>query len=183
MKKAKAKSKARAASKAKARPAGVTPVPETHHTITAGICVNGGAQAIEFYKKAFGAKVKFRMDMPDGKIGHAELQIGDSRLMLGDEFPEMGFRAPSATGGSPVHFFLYVPDVDAAWKRAVAAGCTVKQPVTLMFWGDRCGKVSDPFGHQWTLASRVEFVSPAECIRRAQKAMPAPKPQPEPVGT
>ncbi len=179
MKKTKAKS--RSAATKKARPAKVSPIPETHRTITPGICVNGGAKAIEFYQKAFGAKVKFRMDMPDGKIGHAELQIGDSLIMLGDECAEMGFRAPSADAGSPVHFYLYVPDVDASWKRALAAGCTVKQPLNLMFWGDRVGKVSDPFGHQWSIASRVEIVSIAECLRRAEKAMA--KPQPEPVAT
>src|SRR5688572_22795931 len=124
MKRKSVKPKARA----KARPAKVTPIPETHRTLTPSLCVNGGARAIEFYKKAFGAEVKFRMDMPDGKIGHAELRIGDSLFMLGDEYPDMGFRAPQPEAGTSVHFYVYVPDVNAAWKRAVAAGAEVKMP-------------------------------------------------------
>ena len=174
--KAKSKAKSKPAAKTKSSPAKVTPIPETHRTLTPSICVNGGAKAIEFYQKAFGAKVKFRMDAPDGKIAHAELQIGNSLVMLGDEFPDMGFQAPQPGVGMPVHFYLYVENVDAAWKRAVAAGATVKMPVQLMFWGDRVGKVSDPFGHQWSMASRVEIVSPEECMRRAEKMMPKPEP-------
>jgi PhnB protein len=166
--------RAKAKTKAKPRPAKVTPIPETHRTLTPSLCVDGGARAIEFYKKAFGAQVKFRLDMPDGKLGHAELKIGDSLFMLGDEYPDMGFRAPQPETGTPVHFYVYVTDVDAAFNRAVAAGATVKMPLTVMFWGDRVGKVGDPFGHQWSLASRVEIVSPKECLRRAQQMTPEP---------
>jgi uncharacterized glyoxalase superfamily protein PhnB len=170
--KAKSKARVRPAAKAKARPAKIEPVPKGYHTITPVLTVSNGAQAIEFYKKAFGAQELFRMTGPDGRsIAHSELKIGDSTFMLGDEAPERGCRSPQSLSGTPVSFYLYVPDVDAAWKRAVSAGCTVTMPLSGMFWGDRCGQVSDPYGHRWTVASHVEDVSPEEVELRAAKAM------------
>lgn len=147
----------------------VKPIPDGYHTLTAYISIRGAAQAIQFYKDAFGAEELFRMPMPDGKIGHAELQIGDSRLMLADEFPDMPdavTQSPSALGGSTFGFNVYVPDVDARFKRAVDAGAKVKRPVKDQFYGDRSGTVEDPFGHIWTLSTHVEEVSPEELARR-----------------
>jgi len=180
--KAKAKAKARPAAKAKARPAKVEPVPKGYHTITPVLTVSNGAQAIEFYKKAFGAVELFRMTGPDGRsIAHAELKIGDSTFMLGDEAPERGARSPQSLNGTPVAFYLYVPDVDGAWQRAVSGGCTVTMPLSGMFWGDRCGQVTDLYGHRWTIASHVEDVSPEEVELRAAKAMAQPKNEPVPT--
>jgi len=149
----------------------VKPVPDGYHTLTPYIVVDGAADAIAFYQKAFGAREVYRMPGPGGKVMHAELQIGDSRLMLSDEFPEMGGRAPKAFGGSPTNVLMYVPDVDATFARAVEAGASADMPVTTMFWGDRYGKVKDPFGHVWQLATHVEDVSPEEMGRRAAAAM------------
>ncbi|HJW08476.1 MAG TPA: VOC family protein, partial [Holophagaceae bacterium] len=129
--------------------------------------VQGAGAALDFYAKAFGAKVLFRMDQPDGRVGHAELQIGDSRLMLADEAPEMGAQAPVTLGGTPVSLLLYVPDVDARFGQAVAAGAKVTRPLEDKFYGDRMGSLEDPFGHQWHLASHVEDVDPEELQRRA----------------
>jgi PhnB protein len=142
------------------------PVPNGHHTVTPYVVVSDGAAAIAFYSKAFGATELYRMDGPDGKIMHAEMLIGDSPVMLSDEFPEMGAKSPKAYQGSPVHLFLYVPDVDAWFKRAVDAGATVAAPVQDMFWGDRFGQVTDPFGHTWQIAMHVEDVSPEEMQKR-----------------
>jgi PhnB protein len=145
------------------------PVPEGYHTVTPYLTVRGAADAIEFYKRAFGAREKERMRGADGKtIVHAELTIGDSVVMLSDEFPGMGSRAPQSLGGSTGYLFLYVPDVDAAFKRAVDAGATVAMPLTDMFWGDRFGKVADPFGHVWGMATHKEDVAPDEMARRQQ---------------
>jgi PhnB protein len=147
----------------------VKAVPAGYHTITPYIVVQGGAAAIEFYKKAFGAEEIYRMDMPDGRLGHAELQIGDSRLMLSDEMPEMPdavARTPKTLGGTTFGFNVYLEDVDSRFERAVAAGAKVRRPLTNQFYGDRSGTVEDPFGHLWTLASRVEDVSPEEMKRR-----------------
>ena len=126
------------------------------------------ARAIEFYKKAFGAIELMRMTQQDGRIGHAEIKIGDSPIMLADEFPEMGARSPEALGGSPVSVLLYVQDVDAVFNQAVAAGAKVTRPVKDQFYGDRSGGVTDPFGHQWHIATHKEDVTPEEMKRRQE---------------
>ena len=149
----------------------VKPIPEGYHTITPYLIVKDGPRAIEFYKKAFGAQELFRMPGPDGNIAHAELQIGNSRFMLGTESPQMGSRSPETLKGTPVGLFLYLEDVDTAYKRAVDAGAKAQQPPQDMFWGDRYGKVADPFGHEWQLATHKEDVTPEEVGRRAQAAM------------
>jgi PhnB protein len=148
----------------------VNPIPEGFHTATPYLIVKGAARAIEFYKKAFGATELMRMTQPDGRIGHAEIKIGDSPIMLADEFPEMGSRSPESLGGSPVSVLLYVQDVDAVFKQAVAAGAKVTRPVKDQFYGDRSGGVTDPFGHQWYVATHKEDVSPEEMHRRASAA-------------
>jgi uncharacterized glyoxalase superfamily protein PhnB len=140
----------------------VKPVPEGSHTITPNIAVNDAARALDFYQKAFGAEEVMRMPGPGGKIMHAEVRIGDSRLMLADEMPEMGSKGPKAYGGTPVSFYVYVSNVDAAWKRAVGAGAKVLMPLEDMFWGDRTGRLEDPFGHIWVLAQHVKDVTSAE---------------------
>jgi len=151
--------------------ANVKPVPDGYHTLTPYIVVDGAADAIAFYQKAFGAEEIYRMPGPGGKVMHAEIQIGDSRLMLSDAIPEMGGRSPKSLGGSPASILIYVRDVDAAFARAVGAGATVDMPLMDMFWGDRYGKVKDPFGHLWQLATHVEDVSPEEMGKRAAAAM------------
>jgi PhnB protein len=147
------------------------PVPEGFHTLTPYLVIAGASRAIDFYKQAFGAKERFRMPGPDGRIMHAELQVGDSRLLLCDEMPEMGGRSPQTLKGSPVSLFLYVPDVDATFKQAVAAGAQEKAPVSDMFWGDRYAKLADPFGHKWSMATHIEDLSPKEMMRRSEEAM------------
>ena len=147
--------------------ADVKPVPEGTQTITPHLSVREAAKAIEFYQKAFGAQVLFVHKMPDGKVMHATLLIGDSRLMLADEFPGMGTPAPQTLGGSPVLLNLYVEDVDALFNQAVAAGAKVTMPLANQFWGDRYGQIVDPFGHSWALGSHVEDVAPEEMERRA----------------
>jgi PhnB protein len=147
----------------------VKAIPKGMHSVTPHLVCAGAADAIEFYKKAFGAEEIYRMDMPDGRLGHAELQIGDSRLMLSDEMPEMPdavARTPKTLGGTTFGFNVYLEDVDSRFERAVAAGAKVRRPLTNQFYGDRSGTVEDPFGHLWTLASRVEDVSPEEMKRR-----------------
>jgi len=151
----------------------VKPIPDGYHTITPYLTIRGAAQAIEFYKKAFGAEELSRMTAPDGRLGHAELRIGDSIFMLGDEFPEMGGKGPQTLGGTPVGLFLYVNDVDAAFARATAAGAKVTMPLADMFWGDRYGKLADPFGHEWSLGTHKEDVKPEEMARRAEEAFKA----------
>ncbi|HJX15538.1 MAG TPA: VOC family protein [Candidatus Deferrimicrobiaceae bacterium] len=147
--------------------AGISPIPEGYHTITSYLTVRGGEKAIEFYKKAFGAEEIGRLHAPDGKtIVHAELKIGDSRLFLGDEFPAFGNRSPESLGGNGSSLYLYVEDADAVFRKAVAAGAKMKEPVADMFWGDRCGSVTDPFGHVWSIATHVEDVSPEEMKRK-----------------
>jgi len=146
----------------------VKPIPEGFHTLTPYLILRGAAQAIDFYKQAFGAEELFRMPVPDGKtIGHAEIKLGDSILMLADEAPEMGFRSPQSLNGTPVSFLIYVEDVDAAFTRAVGAGATVERPLEDRFYGDRTGTLRDPFGHQWSLATHKEDVSPEELEKRA----------------
>jgi PhnB protein len=144
----------------------VKPIPDGYHTVTPYLIVNGAASAIEFYKKAFGATELFRMPGPDGKIGHAEIKIGNSPIMLADEHPEMGFRGPKALGGSPVGILLYVEDVDKMAGQAVAAGAKVEKPVQDQFYGDRSGTFADPFGHRWTIATHKEDVSSEEMQKR-----------------
>lgn len=145
------------------------PIPEGRHPITPHLVIRGAAEAIEFYKRAFGAEELCRMPMPgkDGtmKIGHAELKIGDSWLYLADEFPDYGSLAPSGDGASVV-IHLYVTDADATFERAVAAGATAAMPLQDMFWGDRYGKLVDPFGHHWSIAEHLEDVSPEQMMER-----------------
>ena len=148
----------------------VESTPEGYHSVTPYLIVRGGADAIEFYKKAFGAVELFRMPSPDGKIGHAEIKVGDSPIMLADEFPDMGYKGPQSLGGSPVSLMIYVDDVDTVFKQAVDAGATVKEALQDKFYGDRMGTVIDPFGHRWHLATHKEDVSPEEMQRRAQAA-------------
>jgi PhnB protein len=146
------------------------PIPDGYHTVTPSLTVRGGARAIDFYKQAFGAHERLRVHGPDGvSIMHAELQIGDSIVMLGDEYPDMGCVAPVSRGGATGSLFLYVPDVDAAFQRAVNAGAKVVMPVTDMFWGDRFGQVEDPSGHRWGLATHKEDVAPDELMRRQKE--------------
>jgi PhnB protein len=145
----------------------VRPIPEGYHSLTPYLIVKGGAKALDFYAKAFGARELFRMPQPDGRIGHAEMQIGNSRFMLADEFPERGIRAPSGT--PPLHLLLYCEDVDSMWKRAIAAGGKQDRPLTNQFYGDRSGTLIDPFGHQWTIATHVEDGAPEEMERRMKQ--------------
>jgi uncharacterized glyoxalase superfamily protein PhnB len=146
------------------------PIPEGYHTATPYLIIQGAANAIEFYKKAFGAKELVRMPGPGGKLMHAEIQIGDSPIMLSDEFPEYGTRSPKTLGGTPVGVFLYVENVDAVFRQALTAGAKELMPVQDQFWGDRYGKLEDPFGHQWQLATHQEDVAPEELARRAAAA-------------
>jgi PhnB protein len=146
------------------------PIPEGYHTATPYLIIKDAAKAIEFYKKAFGAKEMMRMSQPDGRIGHAEIKIGDSPIMLADEFPEMGARSPQSLGGSSVSILLYVEDVDAFANQAVAAGTKVVRAVKDQFYGDRSGSFEDPFGHQWHIATHVEDVAPEEMHKRAAAA-------------
>ena len=144
----------------------VKPVPDGYHTVTPHLVVRDAAKAIDFYAAAFGAEELYRMPGPDGAVMHAELMIGDSRVMLGEEAPQMGALSPQTIGGSPVSLLLYVKDVDASFTRAGGAGCTIQMPPTDMFWGDRYGKLVDPFGHKWSLATHKEDVSPEEMAKR-----------------
>jgi uncharacterized glyoxalase superfamily protein PhnB len=146
------------------------PVPEGYHTVSPYLAIRDAAKAIEFYKQAFGAQERYRMPGPDGKLMHAELQIGDSTVMLSDEFPEMGAVSPQSLNGTTVGIFLCVEDVDAVFKKAVGAGAKVLMPVADMFWGDRFGKVADPFGHQWQIATHKEDMTPEEMAKRAEAA-------------
>ena len=148
----------------------VKPVPEGYHTATPYLTVRGAAKAIDFYKRALGATELFRMPGPDGKIMHAELVLGDSRLMLADESDRSETRAPDTLKGSSASIFLYVDDVDESFKRAVDAGAKVNQPLQNMFWGDRFGKVTDPFGHKWMLASHIEDITPEQLEERISAA-------------
>ena len=148
----------------------VQAIPQGFHAITPGLTCKNAAEAIELYKKAFGATERSRMASPDGRIMHAELQIGDSMFFLGDEFP--GMSAAPAAGSLPSQsLYVYVKDADATYKQALAAGCKEGMPIADMFWGDRMGKVIDPFGHHWTLATHVEDVAPAEMERRSNEWM------------
>ena len=144
----------------------VRATPAGYHTATPYLIIQGAAAALDFYKKVFGATEIMRMAQPDGKIGHAEMRIGDSIVMLADEVPQMGYRGPKSLGGSPVSLMLYVKDVDAVVACAVSGGAKLTQPVQDKFYGDRNGVLEDPFGHVWTIATHTEDVSPEEIDRR-----------------
>jgi PhnB protein len=150
------------------------PIPEGYHTLTSYLAVDDAAKAIEYYKKAFGAKERVRMAAPDGTIGHAELEIGDSMLMLADPFPQSSTRPPKELSGASASVFMYVEDVDAVVKQAVDAGASITMEVADQFWGDRFGTITDPFGHVWSIATHVEDVPPEEIAERAKAAMAAP---------
>ena len=143
-------------------------IPEGYHTVTAYLMVDDAARALDFYRDAFGAEELFRLPMGD-KIGHAEIMIGDTHLMLADEFPDMGALGPNSRGGPTASFMIYVPDADAAYDRAVKAGARADRPLKNEFWGDRIGTVIDPFGHKWSLATHVEEVPPEEMQRRMEQ--------------
>ena len=149
----------------------VKPIPDGYHTATPYLIVSGAAEAIEFYKKAFGATELFRMAGPDGKIGHAEIKIGNSPIMLADEFPEMGAKSAKTLGGSPMFLMLYVDNVDTLAAQAVAAGAKAIRPIQNQFYGDRSGTFEDPFGFWWTISTHVEDVPPEEIKRRSDEAM------------
>jgi PhnB protein len=143
-------------------------IPKGHHTVTPSLFVAGAAKAIDFYKKALGAEELMRFPAPDGTIMYAEIRIGDSNIMLGDEMPEQGGRGPKSIGGTPVSFFVYGENVDAAWKRAVDAGAKPIVPLADQFWGDRAGCIEDPFGHQWWLAQHIKDMTPEELRKEAE---------------
>jgi len=149
----------------------VKPIPAGYHSVTPYLILDDAARAIDFYKKAFGATELLRMPAPRGRIGHAEIKIGDSPIMLADESEEMGFRSARKMGGSPISLMIYVEDVDAQVAQAVAAGAKITRPVADQFYGDRTGGIEDPFGYHWYLATHVEDVPPDELERRAAKAM------------
>jgi len=149
----------------------VSPIPDGYHSVTPYITVRGGAKALEFYKAAFGATEIMRFSGPDGSVAHAEIQIGNSRVMLGDENPAFGNHSPESLGGASGGLCVYLPDVDAAFAKAVTAGAKAFKPVQDQFYGDRSGSVIDPFGHVWTLATHIEDVSLDEMQRRCAELM------------
>jgi PhnB protein len=146
------------------------PIPEGYHSATPYLIVKGAAEAIDFYKRVFGATESLRMADPKGAIAHAEIKIGDSVIMLADEHPNMGYRGPRSLGGSAVSIMLYVADVDGTFERAIKAGAQARRPVANQFYGDRSGTLEDPFGHVWTISTHVEDVAPEEMQRRAEAA-------------
>jgi uncharacterized glyoxalase superfamily protein PhnB len=148
----------------------VNPIPAGYGTVTPSLVVAGAAKAIEWYRQALGAEEVSRYEGPDGRIMHAEIRIGDSHIMMGDEMQEYGARGPGLLGGTPVSFFIYGPDVDKAWQRAVDAGAKVVMPLTDQFWGDRSGCIADPFGHQWWISQRIKNMTREE-LRQAADAM------------
>ena len=147
----------------------VKPIPEGYHSVTPYLIIRDAARAIDFYKRALGATEVFRMEAPGGKIGHAEIRIGDSVVMLADEYPDMGYRGPQSIGGSAVSLMVYVEDVDTQFRRAVESGAKVRQELKDQFYGDRSGTIEDPFGHVWTLATHKEDLSEEEMTRRAKE--------------
>ena len=149
----------------------VSPIPEGYHSVTPYLILKNAADAIEFYKKAFGAVELLRMAAPGGKIGHAEIKIGDSPVMLSDEYPDMGFKGPESLGGTPVSLMIYVDDVDKIFPQAIAAGGKEVRPLQNQFYGDRSGTLTDPFGHVWTISTHVEDVPEEELAKRAEAAM------------
>src|SRR5215510_2323851 len=168
---AKRKKPARKATKSKPAKKKAAPIPAGYHIVTPYIVCRGAARAIDFYKKAFGAKERLRMNAPDGSVAHAELQIGDSIVMLGDEMPQMGATSPDTIGGTASGLFIYSKNVDQAYAKAVAAGAKTEMQPTDMFWGDRYCKLADPFGHKWSIATHIEDLSPKEMARRSEAAM------------
>lgn len=148
----------------------VRPIPEGYPQVTPYLCVDGANDAIAFYSDVFGAKERMRMPAPGGKIGHAELQLGEAVIMLSDEYPDMGVLSPKTVGGSPVTMSVYVEDVDDVFDRAVKAGARPLRPVEDQFYGDRTGQFEDPFGHRWSVATHVEDVPPDELQRRAAES-------------
>lgn len=159
------------AAKAKKKAAKAKKAPRGKMSLTPYMIVKGGASAIAFYKKVFGATEKFRLSEPDGRIGHAQLAIGDGEIMLADESPSYGALAPPTVGGTPVRLHLYVPDVDATIKKAVKAGATVLRPAADQFYGDRSGTIADPFGHEWSLSTRIKTVSAKEMQKAYKKLL------------
>jgi PhnB protein len=147
----------------------VKPIPEGYHSVTPYLIVKGGANAIEFYKKAFGATEIMRFEGPGGALGHAEIRIGNAPVMLADEYPDMGFRSPQTLGGAGVSLMVYVEQVDAVFQRAIAAGAKELRAVQNQFYGDRSGTLQDPFGHVWTISTHVEDIAPDEMQRRSQE--------------
>jgi PhnB protein len=157
--------------------ANVNPIPAGYHTATPYLTVNDCTSAIEFYKKAFGAQEVMRMEASPGKIGHAEIKIGDSVIMLSDEMPGGGTRAPKSLGGTTTSVFLYVKDIDSSYKQAIDAGAKSEMAPADMFWGDRFGKLTDPYGHSWAMATHKEDVAPQEMQKRMQQEMAKRGPQ------
>ena len=149
------------------------PIPEGYRSVSPSLAVEGAAEAIEFYKRAFGATERMRMPAPDGRIAHAELEVGDSIVMLSDPFPQSQVKPPSELGGTSVGMYVYVDDVDSVFQQAIDAGATVTMPLEDMFWGDRFGSLTDPYGHNWSLATHIEDVPPEEMERRGREAMAA----------
>lgn len=151
--------------------ADVKPIPDGYPQVIPYLYVDGASAAIDFYRQVFGATERLRMPAPGGKVGHAELQLGDSVIMLADEFPDRGVRGPKAVGGTPTSIMVYVEDVDSTFERAVTLGAKPLRPVETQFYGDRLGQFEDPFGHQWAVATHVEDVSPEEMARRSAEMM------------
>jgi PhnB protein len=149
----------------------VKPIPDGYPQVTPYLCVDGAAAAIDFYTKVFGMTERMRMPSPGGKVGHAELQLGDALIMLADEHPEIGVRGPQSIGGTPVTISMYVEDVDGVFARALQEGAKPLREPEDQFYGDRAGRFEDPFGHQWSIATRVEDVPPDEMAKRAAEAM------------
>ena len=152
-------------------PTQAKPIPQGFRSVTPYLTLNDCARALDFYKRAFGAQEVMRMDGPGGKIGHAEIKIGDSIIMLSDEMPGSGSRSPQSLGGTTAGVFLYVENADAIFQRAISAGAQVESQLADMFWGDRFGRLKDPFGHSWSVATHKEDVAPAEMQKRMQEAM------------
>lgn len=151
--------------------ADVNPIPDGYPRISPSLVIDGAGAAIDFYADVLGATVRMRMDGPDHRVGHAELQLGDSVIMVADEFPEMGYLGPKRVGGTPVTLSVYVEDADSVFQKAMSAGATELRPVENQFYGDRSGQFEDPFGHRWSVATHVEDVSEDEMMRRAKEVM------------